>query len=104
MFVYRAGYIEDLEFSKLANPGEILELIRKSKHWSQIRYVVIYSEAVSLEEENLKNFPKPLILINSGLKLHNIPEEDFKILKERGFIDDGLYITKTISKLIKVLG
>ncbi len=103
MIVYRAGYIEDLEFNELSNPDEILELIRKSRHWPQIRYVVIRSEKILFNEENLRNFSKPLILLGDGFKLYNMSEEDFKILLARGFIDDGLNITRMISNLIKVL-
>jgi hypothetical protein len=101
MVIYRAGYIEDVEFHEIKNAQELLQKIVNSRHFKQIRYVVIKGNISEMSDSLFNNFPLPIIYMNKKIRLYNLTEEEFKIINSRNFLRDGLNISKIISNLIK---
>lgn len=101
MVIYRAGYIEDVEFHEIKNAQELLQKIVNSRHFKQIRYVVIKGNISEMSDSLFNNFPLPIIYMNKKIRLYNLTEEEFKIINSRNFLGDGLNISKIISNLIK---
>ena len=99
MVIYRAGYIEDIEFHEIDDIEDSLEKIKNSRHSKQIRYVVFDIEDGRIL--NLGDFIFPTIMINKEVVLKGLDESEYEILKNRGHISDGLNICKIISRLIK---
>lgn len=101
MIIYRAGYIEDVEFHEIKNAEDVLQKIFNSRHFQQIRYVVMKGSIGKIPESLFSNFPLPIIHVNKKIRLYNLTEEEFKIINARNHLIDGLNISKIISNLIK---
>jgi len=102
MLIYRAGYIEDIEIHKLNSIGEIFNYIMSSRHAKQIRYLVLNIDPSKFKKYPIENFHFPFIITNERkTELYGLEKSEYEILKKRGFIKDGLNISKMISKLIK---
>lgn len=104
VLIYRAGYLDGVEFYKVKEEiGDILSKLKTSRHFPQIRYVILDCSNLNLESMEL-NFEKPIVLMKRNIyKLHNMDEDEFRIIKKRGYLDDGLNICKMISRIIRIL-
>ncbi|HLI46784.1 MAG TPA: hypothetical protein VKU94_06275 [Geobacterales bacterium] len=100
MIIYRAGYIEDIEFHEIKEEKDCLDIIINSRHSKQIRYVVFNAEAREIMPY-IETFPLPVILLDEEPLLNRLEKHEYDFLESKGYIKDGLNICKIISKLIK---
>lgn len=104
--IYRAGYVEDivLNYVKELNDDILSNLLKKSKHYAQVRYYVIKTN-----NKNKINFynvftklGKPLILvIKNKIGKIGLSDKEYQVLNERSYILDGLNTLNIINRSIK---